>query len=123
MHRSLPGRHSRTRARALLRTLERWQSTLRQLDIDGRAPDRMLLAALCDSHAALWQLLKEWLSTETAAGQEACRTAFVAQVVRHDETITARADALIGNGATRQRGGRFQRGAAAGARTQADRRG
>ena len=122
IHRSLPDRHSRARERVLLRTLERWQSTLRQLDIEGRSPDRVLLAALCDRHAALWQLLKEWLAEETAGGQEACRAAFVAQIARHDETIAARAEALGANGGSRKRGGKFQREAASGPRAPAGRR-
>ena len=122
IHRSLPDRHSRSRERVLLRTLERWQSTLRQLDIEGRSPDRMLLAALCDRHAALWQLLKEWLGEETAGGQEACRAAFVAQITLHDETIASRAEALVANGRSRKRGGKFQREAASGPRTPAGRR-
>ena len=101
----------------LLRTLERWQSTLRQLDIEGRAPDRMLLAILCDRQAALWQLLKEWLTEETPAGQAVCKEAFVAQVARHDETIAERAEGLVSNGRPRRSGGKRARaGAGAGAR-------
>ena len=105
IYRTLPDPHTRTRARALLRALERWQSTLRQLDIDGRAPDRVLLAALCDSHAALWQLLHEWLNAEAPGQQEACRVAFVRQITRHDEAIAARVETLTANGRPRPRGG------------------
>jgi hypothetical protein len=39
----------------------RWQSTLRELDTRGREPRQYLLNALCDEHAALWQLLREWV--------------------------------------------------------------
>ena len=54
----------------------------------------MLLATLCDRHAALWQLLKQWLSEDTPVRQQACRTAFVEQITRHDETVAARAASL-----------------------------
>ena len=56
----------------------------------------MLLATLCDRHAALWQLLKQWLSEDTPVRQQACRTAFVEQITRHDETVAARAASLNG---------------------------
>ena len=96
VHASLPDASSRRRSHVLLRSLEKWQSTLRQLDIEGEAPDRMLLATLCDRHAALWQLLKQWLSEDTPVRQQACRTAFVEQITRHDETVAARAASLNG---------------------------
>ena len=117
MHASLPERGAETDEQVLLRTLERWQSTLRQLDMEGRAPDRMLLAMLCDRQAALWQLLKEWLAEETPDGQDVCKAAFVAQVARHDETIAERAEGLVSNGRPRRSGGKRARaGSGAGAR-------
>jgi len=49
---------------SMLELLDRWQSTLQQLNADGREPDRIALARLCDYHAALWQRLAEWLATD-----------------------------------------------------------
>ena len=100
------GKGSR-RAQVLLRSLENWQSTLRQLDIEGREPDRVLLATLCDRHASLWQLLRQWLGEDAPKEQLACRTLFVEQISRHDASVAERAGALAGaNGRTRQRGGK-----------------
>lgn len=61
--------------------IERWQSTLRQLDAEGRGPQRLLLAALCDHHAALWQLLGEWLAAPAELEAEK-RDAFRRQVTQ-----------------------------------------
>jgi hypothetical protein len=113
VHRCLPDRATRTQVRTLLRTLEQWQSTLRQLDIEGRAPDKLVLAKLCDGHAGLWQLLQQWLAEDASVSQQACQLAFVAQITRHDEAIATRAAALAANGRPPQRAGkRPQRGAA-----------
>ena len=32
---------------------------------DGKAPPRLIIAVLCDEHAALWQRFREWLMTES----------------------------------------------------------
>ena len=52
-------------AREQVQSLKLLQSTLREFDVKGRAPRRFVLAALCDHHAALWQLLREWLVAPT----------------------------------------------------------
>ena len=112
VHQCLSESDSHERARQLLRSLEHWQSTLRQLDMEGADPDRVLLASLCDRHAALWQLLQQWLREDDPDEQQVCRTAFEEQITRHDATIAERAGALAAtNGRTRQRGGKA-RGAA-----------
>jgi hypothetical protein len=48
----------------VVRNMRMLQATFRAQDSRGRAPRRFLLAALCDHHAALWQLLREWLDAE-----------------------------------------------------------
>jgi hypothetical protein len=101
VHQCLPDPGARRRARVLLRTLEQWQSTLLQLDIDGRSPDKLLLAKLCDGHAGLWQLLQRWLIEDAPLRQQECRRAFVQQITRYDETIATRAGAAAMNGRMR----------------------
>jgi hypothetical protein len=42
--------------------IEKWQATLQHIDAQGRGPNRLLLAMLCDQHAALWQRFHEWVA-------------------------------------------------------------
>jgi hypothetical protein len=49
-------------ARAMLRELEAWQARLQNLDLSGDQPRRYFLAKVCDCHAGLWQLLKQWFA-------------------------------------------------------------
>lgn len=51
---------------AMLRDIERWQSRLRQIGLARQEPGRAYLAMLCDAHAGLWQLLREWLDCPDA---------------------------------------------------------
>jgi hypothetical protein len=62
-------------ATKLIDELSRWHATLRLVDAASRAPSRYLLAQLCDHHAAMWQLLEQWLTApyDIAAGTEAMR--------------------------------------------------
>ena len=106
VHECLSDVGSQERARQLLGSLEQWQSTLRQLDTEGKDPDRVLLALMCDRHAALWQLLQQWLREDDPDHQLACRTAFEDLVSIHDQTIAERAGVLAAtNGRAQQRGG------------------
>jgi hypothetical protein len=57
----------------LLDRLERWQTTLQELEATAREPSRWLVAALCDHHAAMWQLLAQWLKADEKAAPEAQR--------------------------------------------------
>ena len=66
---------------ALLPDLDRWQATLRMLDASDRPPRRFLVAPLCAHHAALWQLLREWL-TESDDNVAVKERAFVDHVTR-----------------------------------------
>jgi hypothetical protein len=63
-----------------VRSLKLLQSTFRELDAKGRAPRRFVLAALCDHHAALWQLLREWLVAPTGRDAVRAQEAFERQV-------------------------------------------
>ncbi len=60
--------------------ITQWQSTLRRLDADGKAPPQLIIAVLCDEHAALWQRFREWLLTESAAEEDQRRDAFKRQM-------------------------------------------
>jgi hypothetical protein len=62
--------------------IDLWQDALRGLDTRGRSPRRFLLSALCDEHAALWQLLREWVTAEEDGERDAKRNAFAAQMRR-----------------------------------------
>jgi hypothetical protein len=53
-----------------LRDIRRWQSTLQQLDAEGQAPRQLILAVLCDEHAALWQRFGEWVTAEASEEEE-----------------------------------------------------
>ena len=110
VHECLSDAGSHERARQLLGSLEQWQSTLRQLDTEGRDPDRVLLALMCDRHAALWQLLQQWLREDDPEVQLDCRTAFEDQISIHDQTIAERAGVLAAtNGRAQPRGGKRRR--------------
>jgi hypothetical protein len=56
-------------AGSLLDRLERWQSRLHERAATAREPSRLLIAALCDHHAAMWQLLAAWLQADEAAAE------------------------------------------------------
>lgn len=70
--------------RPKIEDIERWQAVLRQLDARGREPRRFLLAILCDHHAALWQLLAEWVAAPPGPDRGAKQRAFVRQVADTD---------------------------------------
>jgi hypothetical protein len=57
-----------------------WQEELRRLDTRGREPRRFLLALLCDDHAALWQLLREWIAADPGGDQDENHDAFCKQM-------------------------------------------
>ena len=64
-----------------------WQATLRSLEADGRPVPHDALMRRCVHHAALWQLLVDWLEArdEDASGQaEAEFRAHVARAPRDD---------------------------------------
>ena len=56
---------------ALLAGLEDWQATLRRTDAAAQRAPAPLLQRLCARHAALWQLLAQWIEAgdETAAAE------------------------------------------------------
>jgi tetratricopeptide (TPR) repeat protein len=65
--------------------LASWQATLRSLEADGRPAPRYALTLRCVHHAALWQLLADWLEArgKDASGRaEAELRARVARVPR-----------------------------------------
>jgi hypothetical protein len=68
--RDVLGEHRDERDR-MLADLRRWGTTLRRQDAAARPPSPYLVAQLCDRHAALWQLLHEWLE----AGEESAARA------------------------------------------------
>jgi hypothetical protein len=54
--------------------IDAWEEELRRLDARGREPRHFLVALLCDHHAALWQLLSEWVvADETASKRKQAR--------------------------------------------------
>jgi hypothetical protein len=65
-----------------LRQMDSWQRRLRQLDAAGREPRRLVLAVLCDHHAALWQRLGEWLESDADPKNDPKERAFSKEVVR-----------------------------------------
>ena len=76
----------------VVRNMRMLQATLRAQDSRGRGPRRFLLAALCDHHAALWQLLREWLDAERGEECEDAKAAFRDRVA-HTESVWVDADA------------------------------
>ncbi len=64
---------------------KQWQAVLRQLDARGREPRRFLLAIQCDHHAALWQLLAEWVAAPPGPERGATKRAFLKQVSETDQ--------------------------------------
>ena len=57
-----------------------WEEELRRLDAGGRAPRRFLIALLCDHHAALWQLLSEWVDAGNDPAADRKRKRFKEQM-------------------------------------------
>jgi hypothetical protein len=57
-----------------------WEEELRRLDARGREPRRFLIALLCDHHAALWQMLGEWVLAGCEPTAQRKRDAFDAQM-------------------------------------------
>jgi hypothetical protein len=57
----------------LLDDLTRWQATLRYFDATAKTPSQYLLAQLCDHHAAMWQLLEQWLTVPNGSDPAARR--------------------------------------------------
>jgi hypothetical protein len=68
-----------------VRRMDSWESRLSQLDAAGREPSRLLLAVLCNDHAALWQRLREWLESDADPDNDPKRDAFCTQVKRTSE--------------------------------------
>jgi hypothetical protein len=68
--RDMLGEHRDERGR-MLADLDSWGATLRRQDAAGHAASPYLVAQLCDCHAALWQLLHQWLE----AGEESAARA------------------------------------------------
>jgi hypothetical protein len=68
-------------AAAILADLKRWRTTLRRLDAAARPSSPYLLGLLCDHHAALWQLLGQWVQADEPSADRAERD-FRAQVKR-----------------------------------------
>jgi hypothetical protein len=66
-------------APALLAGLEDWQATLRRHDAEARRASGALLRRLCDHHAALWQLLGQWIEADDD-GAAAARLEFEEKV-------------------------------------------
>jgi hypothetical protein len=77
-------------AGAAIAHIDRWQSTLRRLDAQGREPRLFLLALLCDHHAALWQLLREAITAEPRDAIKA-RDRFRRQMARADSVWSSAA--------------------------------
>jgi hypothetical protein len=57
----------------MLADLRRWRSTLRRLDAAARPTSPYLLGLLCDHHAALWQLLGQWVEADGPSAARAER--------------------------------------------------
>jgi hypothetical protein len=57
----------------MLADLKRWRSTLRRIDAAARPTSPYLLGLLCDHHAALWQLLGQWVEADAASAARAER--------------------------------------------------
>jgi hypothetical protein len=78
----------------VVRNMRMLQATFRAQDSKGRGPRRFLLAALCDHHAALWQLLREWLDADADQGDELPKAeAAFRKRVEHTESVWVDADA------------------------------
>ena len=60
---------SHDRAAKLEADLERWRSTLRSYQASARAVSVEQVELLCDHHAALWQLLGEWVEADEACAE------------------------------------------------------
>jgi hypothetical protein len=75
----------------VVRNMRMLQATFRAQDSRGRGPRRFLLAALCDHHAALWQLLREWLEAERGDECEEAKGKFRDRVA-HTESVWQDAD-------------------------------
>lgn len=67
---------------AMLADLKRWRTTLRRLDAAARPSSPYLLGLLCDHHAALWQLLGQWVEADDAASAARAEQEFREQVKR-----------------------------------------
>jgi hypothetical protein len=75
-----------------------WQATLRSLEADGRPAPRQALTRRCVHHAALWQLLVDWLDASDKDARGQAEAEFRAHVAR------APRDAVARNGAPRANG-------------------
>jgi hypothetical protein len=70
---------------AVLAGLEVWQATLRRTDAAAQRAPTSLLQRLCAHHAALWQLLAQWIEAGDEAAADAAEAEFRDKV---DETRT-----------------------------------
>jgi len=61
----LPGPRATQPGATVLCALARWEESLRRLDVEGRRVEPHVLADLCTHHAALWQLLEQWLQAQS----------------------------------------------------------
>lgn len=93
--RAVPHTRGREEIRVEPCHIEGWQSGLRQLDVQGRGPPRPLLAELCDHHAALWQLLGQWLAAGIDAEADAA-AAFRSQL-KHTAPLWSRTGSQNGS--------------------------
>jgi hypothetical protein len=75
-----------------------WQATLRSLEADGRQVPRRALTGRCVHHAALWQLLSDWLEARDKDAGDQGYAEFSARVARVPFDAAAR------NGAPRTNG-------------------
>jgi hypothetical protein len=81
---------------AVLAGLEVWQATLRRTDAAAQRAPASLLQRLCGHHAALWQLLAQWIEAVEDDAAAAAEAEFRAKV---DETRTLWQAALGSRGA------------------------
>ena len=80
----------------MLAGLEIWQATLRRTDAAAQRAPASLLQRLCAHHAALWQLLAQWIEAGDDATAKEAEDEFRTKV---DETRTLWEAALGSRGA------------------------
>jgi hypothetical protein len=85
---------------AVLAGLEVWQATLRRTDAAAQRAPGSLLQRLCAHHAALWQLLAQWIEAGDDAAAKEAEDEFRTKV---DETRTLWEAALGSRGARQLR--------------------
>jgi hypothetical protein len=104
---ALPDRGSQQSAHELLANLEAWQSELQNFDVNGHVPRGLRLAELCDGHAALWQRLGEWVSTDALEAENTRQEAFVTQIACFQRALKLRMRAHTNGGQRARRQPRF----------------